>query len=191
MNELTRTFIAVDFDNPEIVGKIQDIQKDLKNSGIVAKDVEPQNLHLTLWFLGELPENKLKIVLSEVSRVSFNKFEVRIGGVGYFPGGSRINVIWLKVEDPTNTLNSILDQLLDSLGKKGFKYDERGFTPHLTIARVKYIKDKEKALKKLQELKDIQLGQQTIDTLKVKKSVLTAKGPIYSDLLIVKAGMNP
>jgi 2'-5' RNA ligase len=149
MNELTRTFIAVDFDNPEIVGKIQDIQKDLKNSGIVAKDVEPQNLHLTLWFLGELPENKLKIVLSEVSRVSFNKFEVRIGGVGYFPGGSRINVIWLKVEDPTNTLNSILDQLLDSLGKKGFKYDERGFTPHLTIARVKYIKDKEKALKKL------------------------------------------
>ncbi|MCL7401422.1 MAG: RNA 2',3'-cyclic phosphodiesterase [Thaumarchaeota archaeon] len=191
MNELTRTFIAVDFDNPEIVGKIQDIQKDLKNSGIVAKDVEPQNLHLTLWFLGELPENKLKIVLSEVSRVSFNKFEVRIGGVGYFPGGSRINVIWLKVEDPTNTLNSILDQLLDSLGKKGFKYDERGFTPHLTIARVKYIKDKEKALKKLQELKDIQLGQQTIDTLKVKKSVLTAKGPIYSDLLVVKAGMNP
>jgi len=188
MSELTRTFIAVDFDDPGIVGKIQGIQKDLKNSGIVGKDVEPQNLHLTLWFLGELSENKLRIVLDEVSRVSFNRFEVKVGGVGYFPGGNRINIIWLKVEDPTNTLNNILDQLLDSLGKKGFKYDERGFTPHLTIARVKYIQDKEKALKKLQELRDIQLGQQIIDALKVKKSILTPKGPIYSDLLVVKAG---
>ncbi len=188
MSELTRTFIAVDFDNPGIVWKIQEIQKDLKNSGIVAKDVEPQNLHLTLWFLGELPENKLKIVLDEVRRVSFNRFEVKVRGVGYFPGGNRVSVIWLKIEDPTNTLNNILDQLLDSLGKKGFRYDERGFTPHLTITRVKYIQDKQKALKKLQELRDVQLGQQMIDALKVKKSVLTAKGPIYSDLLVVKAG---
>ncbi len=191
MSELTRTFIAVDFDNPEIVSKIKDIQKDLRNSGIIAKDVEPQNLHLTIWFLGELPENKLKIVLDETSKISFNNFEVKVGGVGYFPGGNRINVIWLKVEDPTNTFSHILDQLLNSLRKKGFKYDERGFTPHLTIARVKSIQDKERALKKLQQLKDIQLGQQTIDAVKVKKSVLTAKGPIYSDLLVVKAGRSP
>jgi len=191
MSELTRTFIAVDFDNPEIVSKIKDIQKDLRNLGIVAKDVEPQNLHLTIWFLGELPENKLKIVLDETSKVSFNNFEVKVGGIGYFPGGNRINVIWLKVEDLTKTFNNILDQLLNSLGKKGFKYDEREFTPHLTIARVKYIQDKERALRKLQQLKDIQLDQQTIDALKVKKSVLIAKGPIYSDLLVVKAGRSP
>lgn len=188
MSELTRTFIAVDFDNPEIVSKIQDIQRDLRDSGIVSKDVEPQNLHLTLWFLGELPEQKLKIVLEEVSKVTFNSFEVKVGGVGYFPGGNRINVIWLKVEDSTNTLNDILNQLVNNLSKKGFKYDERGFTPHLTIARVKYVQDKARALKKLQQLKDIQLGSQRIVALKVKKSTLTSKGPIYNDLLVVQAG---
>ncbi len=191
MSELTRTFIAVDFDNPEIVSKIQDIQRDLRDSGIISKDVEPENLHLTLWFLGELPEQRLKIVLEEVNKVSFNSFEVKVGGVGYFPGGNRINVIWLKVEDPTNTLNDILNQLLDNLSKKGFKHDERGFTPHLTIARVKYVQDKARALKKLQQLRDIQLGSQRIDALKVKKSTLTPKGPIYSDLLVVQAGKTP
>lgn len=191
MNELTRTFIAVDINDSEIVARIQEIQKDLRESGIVSKDVEPQNLHLTLWFLGELPENKLRIVLDEVSKISFNNFEVKIEGVGYFPGGNRINVIWLKIEDPAGMLNHIIDQLINNLGRKGFKYDERGFTPHLTIARVKYIQDKDKALKKLEKLRSIQIGSQMIDSVKVKKSTLTPRGPIYSDLLVVKAGKNP
>lgn len=190
MSELTRTFIAVDIDDSEIVARVQEIQRDLRESGIVSKDVEPQNLHLTLWFLGELPENKLRIVLDEVSKIYFNDFEVKLGNVGYFPGGNRIKVIWLKAEDPTNTLNHILNQLINNLGNKGFKYDERGFIPHLTIARVKYILDRDRALKKLEKLRNIQLGSQIIDAVKVKKSVLTSKGPIYSDLLIVKAGKN-
>lgn len=191
MSELTRTFIAVDIDNPEIIARIQEIQRELRESGIVSKDVEPENLHITLWFLGELPENKLRIVLDEVSKIRFNSFELKIENVGYFPGGNRINVIWLKAEDQTNTLNHILDQLISNLGQKGFKYDERGFTPHLTIARVKYIQDKDRALKKLEKLRSIHLGYQIIDSVKVKKSVLTSKGPIYSDLLVVKAGKNP
>lgn len=191
MSELTRTFIAVDFDNPEIVCRVEDIQRDLRGSGIISKDVEPQNLHLTLWFLGELPEERLRMVLEEVGRISFNAFEVRVGGVGYFPGGNRVNVIWLKVEDPTNTLNNIFNQLLNNLTRRGFTYDEREFTPHLTIARVKYVHDKQKALKKLQELKDIEIGSQRIDALKVKKSALTPRGPIYSDLLVVRSGKPP
>ncbi|MEM1583489.1 MAG: RNA 2',3'-cyclic phosphodiesterase [Nitrososphaerota archaeon] len=191
MSELTRTFIAVDIDNSEIIARIQEIQRDLRESGIVSKDVEPQNLHITLWFLGELPENKLRTILEEVSKIRFNIFELKIGSLGYFPGGNRINVIWLKAEDPTNTLNNVVDQLINNLGSKGFKYDERGFTPHLTIARVKYIQDRDKALRKLEKLRNIQLGSQIIDSVKVKKSVLTSRGPIYSDLLVVKAGKNP
>ncbi|MEM1676553.1 MAG: 2'-5' RNA ligase family protein, partial [Nitrososphaerota archaeon] len=61
MVELIRTFIAIDFDNPIIVERIQDIQKKLRESGIIGKDVEPENLHLTLWFLGELPRDKLEV----------------------------------------------------------------------------------------------------------------------------------
>jgi len=53
MGELIRTFIAVDFDNPEIVSRAQEVQRRLMESGAVMKPVEPQNLHTTLWFFGE------------------------------------------------------------------------------------------------------------------------------------------
>ena len=185
--DLTRTFIAVDFDNPEIVSKVQDIQRGLMESGIVMKPVEPQNLHVTLWFFGELDRSRLGLVLENARKVSFKAFKVEVSGVGYFPGGSRINVIWLGIRDPDNGLRNILDQLLEKLTKLGFRYDDRGFTPHLTIGRVKAVRDRQLALRKLNELKEIYLGEQLIDSFKVKKSTLTSKGPIYTDLLVVRA----
>ncbi|MEN2974147.1 MAG: RNA 2',3'-cyclic phosphodiesterase [Candidatus Caldarchaeales archaeon] len=191
MAELTRTFIAVDFDNPLIISRVQDIQRELRSSGIVAKDVEPENLHLTLWFFGEVTQEKLRILMEEVRKISFKQFELMVRGLRYFPGGDRINVLWIGVEDRQDMLRNILDQLVNNLKKKGFKYDERGFTPHLTIARVKYIQDKQKALKTIQNLSDVDLGVQIVSSVKLKKSVLTSRGPIYSDLLVVEAEKNP
>ena len=185
--ELIRTFIAVDFDNPAIVSKVQDVQRELINSGIAMKPVEPQNLHVTLWFLGEIDRGRLELVLENAGKVAFKPFSLRVEGVGYFPGGSRINVIWLGIKDPENGLKNILDQLLEKLTKLGFKYDERGFTPHLTIGRVKFIRDKRLAIQKLDKLKELYFGEQYVDSFKVKRSTLTSRGPIYTDLLVVKA----
>jgi len=187
MSELTRTFIAVDFNNPDIVSRAQEVQKKIMESGVVMKPVEPQNLHVTLWFFGELDSGRLKMVLDNARQVKFKPFKVEVKGVGYFPGGNRINVIWLGVSDPSNGLKCILDQLLERLTKLGFRYDDRGFTPHLTIGRVKYVKNKPMALQQLAQLRELYFGEQLIDSFKVKKSTLTSRGPIYSDLLVVKA----
>lgn len=187
MGELTRTFIAVDFDDSQIVSRVQEAQRKLMESGIGMKPVEPENLHITLWFLGELDPHRLRLVLDNAGEVRFKPFKLEVKGVGYFPGGSRINVIWLGIEDPSNGLKAILDQLLERLTRLGFRYDERGFTPHLTIGRVKYVRDKQAALKSLNELKELYFGGQFVDVFTVKKSVLTQKGPIYSDLLVVRA----
>jgi len=187
MSELTRTFIAVDFDSPDIVSRAQEVQKKIMESGVVMKPVEPQNLHVTLWFFGELDSGRLKMVLDNARQVKFKPFKVEVRGVRYFPGGNRINVIWLGVSDPSNGLKGILDQLLERLTKLGFRYDDRGFTPHLTIGRVKYVKNKPMALQQLAQLRELYFGEQLIDSFKVKKSTLTSRGPIYSDLLVVKA----
>ncbi len=187
MKDLIRTFIAVDFDNPTIVSRVQEVQGELIRLGVKMKPVEPQNLHITLWFFGELNVERLNLVLRSAEEVRFHPFRLEVKGVGYFPGGSRINVVWLGVNDPENGLKNILDQLIGRLSKLGFKYDERGFTPHLTIGRVKFIRDKQTVLRKLGELKDLYFGEQLIDSFKVKKSTLTSRGPIYSDLLVVKA----
>lgn len=187
MVELTRTFIAVDFNDQQVVYRAQEAQRKLIESGIVMKPVEPENLHITLWFLGELDPQRLKLILDNVKGVKFKPFKLEVKGVGYFPGGSRINVIWLGIEDPSNGLTTILDQLLERLTRLGFRYEERGFTPHLTIGRVKYVKDKQAALKALNEFKELYFGKQLVEAFKVKKSTLTQKGPIYSDLLVVAA----
>lgn len=187
MSELTRTFIAVDFDNPMIVERAVETQRILSEAGAVMKPVEPQNLHITIWFFGELDRGRLELVLDEAKKVRFKPFKVEVKGVGYFPGGNRVNVIWLGIVDPDGGFKTIFDQLVERLGGKGFKYDERGFKPHLTIARVKYVKDKQRLLNTLREMRETRFGEQLIDKLKVKKSVLTGRGPIYSDLLVVEA----
>jgi len=187
MVELIRTFIAVDFDNPEIVSRAQEVQRRLMESGAVMKPVEPQNLHTTLWFFGELDRGRLQLVLDNAREVAFKAFKVGVKGVGYFPGGRRVNVIWLGIDDPAGGLNSIVEQLKDRLTRLGFRYDERGFTPHLTIGRVKRVKDRARLLRELDRLKDMMFGEQIVDKFKVKKSTLTQRGPIYSDLLVVEA----
>ena len=187
MVELIRTFIAVDFDNPEIVSRAQEVQRRLMESGAVMKAVEPQNLHTTLWFFGELDKSRLQLVLDNAKEIAFKAFKVNVKGVGYFPGGRRVNVIWLGIDDPTRGLSSIVEQLKNRLTRFGFKYDERGFTPHLTIGRVKRVKDKVRLLKELDQLKEMVFGEQIVDKFKVKKSTLTQRGPIYSDLLVVEA----
>ena len=187
MSKLTRTFIAVDFDNPQIVSRAQEVQRKLMESGVVMKPVEPKNLHVTLWFFGELDPSRLRLVLENAKQVKFKPFKVEVKGVGYFPGGSRVNVIWLGIDDPSNGLKNILDQLLEKLTRLGFRYDDRGFTPHLTIGRVKYVKNKQAVLRTLSELKEMYFGEQRVDRFEVKKSVLTQRGPIYSDLLVVNA----
>ncbi|MCD6260740.1 MAG: RNA 2',3'-cyclic phosphodiesterase [Thaumarchaeota archaeon] len=187
MGELIRTFIAVDFDNPEIVSRAQEVQRRLMEAGAVMKPVEPQNLHTTLWFFGELDKSRLQLVLDNAKKITFKAFKVGVKGVGYFPGGRRVNVIWLGIDDPAGGLNSIVEQLKDRLTRLGFKYDERGFTPHLTIGRVKRVKDRVRLLRELDLLKDTVFGEQVVDKFKVKKSTLTQRGPIYSDLLVVEA----
>lgn len=187
MVELIRTFIAVDFDNPQIVSRALEIQEELMRLGVGMKPVEPHNLHMTLWFFGEIDPGRLNIILENAEKVRFKQFKLIVRGAGYFPGGGRINVVWLGIGDPENGLKLIIDQLIERLSRFGFKYDERGFTPHLTIGRVKFVRDRQLALRRLEELKNIYIGEQLIDSFKVKKSTLTSKGPIYTDLLVVKA----
>jgi len=188
LQDLIRCFIAVEVNDPTIVEKILNVQSKIENAGADIKFVEPHNLHLTLWFLGEITEQKLRQVMDVVKKVKFSKSSIKLKGLGYFPGGGRINVIWVGVEDPTDTLRSIHLQLVKLLEPIGFRPEEREFTPHLTIGRVKSVKDKTKLLSLIKDLAYLDFGVQSVDKLFLKRSVLTPKGPIYSNLLVVEGG---
>lgn len=186
LQDLIRCFIAIDVGTPAIVEKILNIQSKLEVADADIKFVEPHNLHLTLWFLGEITEQKLRQVMEAVKKVKFSKFSINLKGLGYFPGGGRINVIWIGVEDPSNTLKSVYLQLVKLLEPIGFRPEEREFTPHLTIGRVKSVKDKTRLLSLIKDATHLDFGVQLVDRLFLKRSVLTQKGPIYSNLLVVE-----
>jgi 2'-5' RNA ligase len=106
-----------------------------------------------------------------------------VRGVGYFPGGSRVNIVWLGVEDADSALTELQREVISRLSGLGFRPDKE-FRPHVTILRVKSVRNKTGALEALKRLAGHHVGEVIVSTLKLKKSVLTPQGPIYEDLAV-------
>ncbi|PKL68856.1 MAG: RNA 2',3'-cyclic phosphodiesterase [Methanobacteriales archaeon HGW-Methanobacteriales-1] len=178
-----RAFLAVDIDE-SLIDKIVEIQEIFKHINAPVKFVEPENLHFTLKFFGDVNEEKIEevndIIVKRVE--NFSPFEILIKGVGVFPSLRYIRVLWLGAEnfDSFSKLQMDLDQ---EFVKIGFE-KERNYVPHLTMGRLKGSGNKDALIKKIEELNNIAVGKTTIDRLILKKSELTPDGPIYTDLKV-------
>ena len=177
-----RSFIAVEITNPDVMQKIHMIQQEIKASETaVIKEVELNNLHITLKFLGEIDKYKLEQVKREIKEIKFTPFTIHLKGIGYFPGGNRVNVIWIGVNDVDGVLTKLGEEVQRRMSKLGFQYEK--FTPHLTISRVKAVRDRQGLLRILAEHENEEFGMQEIEYICLKKSTLTPKGPIYEDII--------
>ncbi|MFH1415483.1 MAG: RNA 2',3'-cyclic phosphodiesterase [Elusimicrobiota bacterium] len=101
--------------------------------------VQPDNIHLTLKFLGESPQNKIEKIISIVrnSVDGHCAFNIRIAGCGVFPSPGRPRVLWLGCIDDTGTAADIKEYLDRKLKRFGYEKEKRKYSPHLTVARVK------------------------------------------------------
>jgi len=182
---LVRTFIALDLENVQVKANIIEAQRQLLSLGIDAKPVEAENLHFTVKFLGEIEESKVTKVADALSGIKFEPFKVTYKGMGAFPSLSHINVIWIGVDDlSSKSMISIWESTESNLKKAGFPSDKR-FDPHLTILRIKSGLHRLELSESIKKFQDITFGEDSISKLKIKKSVLTPKGPIYTDLHII------
>jgi len=177
-----RVFIAVEISNEEILKKITTFQKNIK---INAKPIRIDQIHFTLQFLGEIDEVKCQQVKNVLSEISFSQFEIALNGVGGFPNLKNPRVIWVGIEkDGAKRLTQLANQVGTKLTKIGFEKDKK-FKPHLTVFRVKKkINDISSIMK---DFENTEFGSEIITKIKLKKSVLSPKGPEYSDLLEVNA----
>ena len=177
-----RTFVAVEIQNDEVLNSIAKLQSDLK---IKAKPVSKENMHFTLLFLGEVAEEIVPKIMEALQSIAFSPIQISFIGVGAFPNPRFPRVIWIGVDETASqNLVKLAIQVEEKLGPLGFKSD-KPFKPHLTIFRIKNRIDD--ISKELDKLKAVQLGHDTLSELKLKKSILTPSGPIYSDLQVVKA----
>ena len=168
---MKRCFVSIDI--PEElkrdIEKIQNLLPDFQG-----RKTEPKNLHLTLKFLGEIDEKKVEEVKQKLGEINFNKFESEIDSIGVF-SEKFVRIVWLHL---TNCGG--LQKKVDGILSAEFKSEYR-FMSHLTIARVKSLQDKKNFLEKLNKIKSDKM-KFGVDSFRLKKSILTKKGPIYKTI---------
>jgi 2'-5' RNA ligase len=175
-----RTFIAIDL-TPEIKTELSNLVRKLKPAGTNVKWVAADNYHLTLKFIGETSEEEIEAIKSVLNELvkRHRQFSIAFKGTGSFPQGqSRLRVIWVGVSagDELLAIQTDLDQ---SLKKKNFSADDRPFSPHLTIGRVRYPQKQEKLKAELDELSQKDFGLMTVKEITFFQSVLRPEGPEY------------
>lgn len=178
-----RTFIAIEIRNEIVLNAITKIQSEFK---LKATPVSKQNMHFTLFFLGEISQDIVENVKQVLSHLSFQPMQVKFTHIGVFPNSKFPKIIWIGVDEVgSKQLMEVAAQVEKRLAPIGFRPD-KPFKPHMTIFRIKTKNDGDIA-KILEKYKYVELGQETITEIKLKQSILTSNGPIYSDLQVITA----
>jgi len=179
-----RAFIAVEISD-ELKEKMRDIQLEFKGFGL--KFVNPAIAHLTLKFLGDVPEGKIKQIGEALDMVESEPFDAELKGVGVFPNLKRIRVVWVGAYGNFNELHDSVESKLASLG---YAKDEKEFRSHITVARAKNASKEEgrSIADKVRDLSEMKIGSMMVERIKLKNSTLTPAGPIYEDLHVKELG---
>lgn len=185
-----RAFIAVDLSDA-IRTQIATLQQELASLGLqgTLKFVDPKQAHQTIKFLGEVPDESIERIKAALAAIRHEPFEIRLRGVGFFPQAApekarTIRVIWVGIEEGGAQMKALQEGVESALHALGFPPEQR-FNAHVTLCRVKKpFRSKNeltRVLMKIGELRATDLGTMRVEALKLKKSTLTPRGPIYED----------
>lgn len=182
-----RAFIAVDIDP---LPPLLDFNRELMDVGRGLKPVEMESVHITLKFLGDIDDALVPRIVEcmRSSATGISPFEIRVQGSGVFPSRSNAKVVWAGLEgaEPLRLMTQRLESCLEPLG---FPNEDREFKAHLTMARVKDPRASADAARVADLYKEIEFGTQPVRELRLKKSVLSPRGPTYSDVATVLLGL--
>jgi 2'-5' RNA ligase len=182
MPDSIRSFLAFDIENDTVLNRLSAAQKQVVQTGADVKLVEPQNIHITIRFLGNITPATAEKIHEEMKQTQFTPFNVQIKGLGAFPNLNYPRVVWAGITEGADQLKTVFSQIEPRLQSLGFTPDSKGFSPHLTIARVLSGRNKQQLAKFITENADYECGTVNAKCLRLKKSDLTPRGPVYSTL---------
>lgn len=186
MSQTIRTFFAVKI-QPEdkLRNAVGHLQKSLSDEAV--KWVEPDNLHLTLKFLGDIPvedAEQLKEKFCEtVSK--FQPFKIGLHGLGFFKSKGQPRVLFVNIEN-LEPLKEIFTEIEVLAAAHGFEPEMRKFKPHLTLARIKYLKNKKLFYGEVENYLDTYFQEVEVSEMIFYQSILKPAGPEYRPLKSVK-----
>ncbi len=191
MGKRLRLFWAINLPE-ELKTKLSRVQDGLRKAGADAKWVEPGNLHLTVKFLGETDPGLVAPVIGTVScRLrDCRAFWLEVAGLGFFPGPASPRVVWAGLKGKEGLLEDIGRIVDESMAVHGFPRENRKFSPHLTLARIRSPKNRQELIR----LVDIEsprtngLGNFKVSSVDLMQSNLTPQGPVYT--LLSRVGLQ-
>ncbi len=178
-----RLFIAIEI--PEDVKRgIAAIQERLRKSGADAAWTRPEGIHLTLKFLGEVAEAKIpdiKAAMSGAVQGTAN-FRLEVEGAGAFPNSKSPRVLWLGIRGGVERVAALHAAMEEAMVKLEFAPEDRAFSPHLTLARIKYLRPRFSWQQAIEGIRDVKLGGIEVAAVSLMKSELKPSGAVYTEV---------
>jgi 2'-5' RNA ligase len=179
--EKRRTFIAVNL-NPEIKEYLISLQTNLNIPESKIKWVEKDNLHLTMKFLGYISLEQRELIKSELKEIAsrYSQFIIRLSSnIGVFPTYKMPRIIWVGIKEGISKLKELYNSIESKLSNKGFPRENKDFSGHITIGRVKFIRDRTNFIQILNRI-EVNNFTQGVVSIDLMESKLTPSGPIYN-----------
>lgn len=184
---MQRVFVAADIYKKTEIQKIQQnlvtyLQMDYKT----LKLVRPENFHFTLVFFGEINDTILNKIVAKIGEIEFQSFRIIYDRIGVFPNSNNVRIVWIGLDETSRrSFNEMSNTVTSKLGELDLKLDkeiEKEIIPHITLLRTKkvYLKLNLNNIESKFIINDI------IDTISVKKSIITNYGSIYENIISVK-----
>jgi len=175
-----RAFFGIPIDCPPSLRALVD---ELRGCGADLKVVPPENMHVTLKFLGDIPDAQAPVLLEHLQKAGFpTRYTLRVENVGAFPDWKKFNVLWAGLTDPTGAMARSFALGEQVFGGLGFPLEPRPFSPHLTVARKRSDRDKDRAQAVLESHRNETFGEVNVQGPVLFRSHLSPQGPTYERL---------
>ena len=186
-----RLFLAVDVSS-QVRGSLEECVKHLRETRAPVRWVKPEAIHMTIKFLGETPEEKLKDLIAAMESVCgcIMPFPITVTGLGAYPNLRRPRIIWAGVQEASGTLQRLWNHSEDAARTLGWEKEKRGFSPHITLGRVKGSINLPRLSEVVKSLESKQWGDQEVPNLLLYSSRLKPGGAEYEVVHVFPFGKS-
>jgi len=191
--DVVRSFVAIDLP-AGVRAELTSLKEKLKaRRHPFVKWVDPESMHLTLKFLGNVAADSIPQIVGAMSRVAeiHSPFKLQVADTGAFPNWQRPQVVWVGMGGELDRLNSLQKELESELSPLGFPPESRPFSAHLTLGRLRdrVTPDDRRRFAEFAQTVEFKTSLSfEVNAIRLMKSQLTPAGPIYSELAVARLG---
>jgi len=180
---IMRCFLAIELPSA-IRDRLRALQEQFDSLGRAVRWTKVDQIHLTLKFLGEVPDNNVPALCEAAKNIAscFEPFDLEISDTGCFPPHGQARIVWAGIPNPPQTLIDCHKKCEQTYADLGFKKENRAFKPHLTIGRVKDFSASRQIRAVVHSAQVFNAGNFTVKELIMFQSILKPQGPTYIPL---------